>query len=810
MMPNESEPPTAATDHAPGAPGSSPTWTSSAKDAVGCTLGPARLWFTLGYGIVNEIYWPRVDLPQIRDLGFIVSDGRGFWVEVKRLGNHTLRALGPGAPAFEVVHSHPEFSLRLRITPDPQRDVLVVQIQLEGDPKLRVYALLAPHLGGTGLGNRAGVGQHRSRQLVWAEQGPFAVALCAVTEQQRDAVLRASVGYVGGSDGWQDFAANGAMTWTHRAAGPGNVAMMVELPPRCVLAVGFSSGWQSAATLAVSSLLQPFDRVLAHQLADWDVWQCKRCEHCGMPLDAIAPLQEQLVISSTVLRSHLDKTYPGAMVASLSIPWGDSGRERSGYHLVWPRDLVQCAGALLVLGAHSEARETLRYLVATQNADGHWHQNQWLGGMPEWKGIQLDETAFPVLLAAALAEHGALDGVEVADMVRTALGFIACHGPASDQDRWEENAGLNAFTLATCIAALVAGGTFLSETAARWAADLADFWNANLERWMVAQDTSIDREAGVAGHYVRTAPHRVLMDAAAFDDLVPIRNRAGFASPAAHQVSTDFLQLVRYGLRSADDRLIRDSLIVVDRLLKVVTPAGPAWRRYNGDGYGEYEDGRPYDGAGCGRPWPLLTGERGHYELIAGRDPLPYLEAMAAMASPGGMLPEQVWDQTPIAERRLLPGRPTGAAMPLAWAHAEFAKLWFSRHLGRPVDRPAAVWKRYKGRPLPACRAFWWEHAQISRFPSGALLTVATPRPAVIRWGIDGWQQVTEVAAEDTGLGFFAATLATQPLLPGQRADFTIRWLDDGHWIGRDWKIFVCSPVPVAEVSEGMPIRTTS
>ena len=781
-----------AREDAPGAPGIPPTWTSSAKDAVGCALGPSRLWFTIGHGILNEIYWPRVDLPQTRDLGFIVADGKGFWVEVKRLGNHSLRFLAPGVPAFEVVHSHPRFTLRLRISPDPKRDVLAVEVAVEGDPELRPYVLLAPHLGGTGLANRASVGRHRARRVLWAEQGPFALALCAVDDHQRDAIVRASAGYVGVSDGWQDFAANGAMTWAHSAAGPGNVAMMAELPTRCVVALGFGSSRQSAATLAVSALLQPFEHLLERQLADWVGWQSRRCQRCVLPLNASVPLHDQLLVSSTVLRTHLDKTYPGAMVASLSIPWGDSGRERSGYHLVWPRDLVQCAGALLALGAEPEARETLRYLIATQTADGHWHQNQWLGGMPEWRGVQLDETALPVLLAAALADRQALGGIEVADMVIAALGFIALHGPSTDQDRWEENAGLNAFSLASSIAALVAGSAFLPEPAAQWAVDLADFWNDNIERWMVAHDTELAHQVGVRSHYVRTAPEQVLCNAAALNEPMPIRNRIGDPRPpAAQQVSTDFLQLVRLGLRRADDPFVRDSIEVADRLLKVATPSGPAWRRYNGDGYGEHEDGRPYDGTGCGRPWPLLTGERGHFEVAAGRDPLPYLEAMAAMASAGGMLPEQVWDQAPIPSRRLRPGRPTGSAMPLAWAHAEFVKLLISRQLGYPVDRSEAAWRRYQGRRRGAQRTFWWLHAAISDFPAGAILTIATARPASVHWGIDGWQQVADCAMEATGLGFFAANLPTQSLRAGQRVDFTIRWQDDNRWIGRDFQVAV-------------------
>src|SRR5438874_278887 len=204
-------PPEADLEHAPGAPGIPPTWTSSAKDFVGTSLGPARLWFTLGFGIVNEVYYPRVDTPQIRDLGFIVAGPDGFWSEVKRNQNYSLRLLAPGVPAVEVTHRHARYTLRLRITPDPRRDVLVIECRLDGDPELRLYVLLAPHLGATGHGNIAAVERYRRRTMLWAEQGPFGLALAAADARQQDAFGRASAGYVGASDGWQDFNHNGAM-----------------------------------------------------------------------------------------------------------------------------------------------------------------------------------------------------------------------------------------------------------------------------------------------------------------------------------------------------------------------------------------------------------------------------------------------------------------------------------------------------------------------------------------------------------------------------------------------------------------------
>jgi glucoamylase len=777
---------------APGRPGIAPTWTSSAKDIVGCSLGSARLWFTMGYGIINEVYYPRVDTPQIRDLGFIVADGSGFWVEVKRIANYRLQLCAPGVPAADVVHVHPRFRLRLRVTPDPDRDVLLIESTLEGDAELRPYVLLAPHLGATGNDNRASVADHRGRCILWAEQGPFALALAAVDAEQRDAFASASAGYVGVSDGWQDFSRNGALTWHYPHAGPGNVALIAGLPRYATLALGFGSSKEAAATLALSSLMQPFDATLLHQVNDWQHWYALANARTPVLWEVPEHLRDRFQVSAMILRSHRDKTYPGAMVASLSIPWGNTGNQLGGYHLVWPRDLVECAGALLALGAEDEARNTLRYLIATQHRDGHWDQNQWLGGTPYWHGLQLDETALPVLLAATLAERDALDGIQITDMVERALGYIVRNGPATQQDRWEENEGINCFTLATSIAALVAGAGFLRLRARRLALALADFWNDNIEPWLAVQGGPLAERFGVRGYYVRTAPSGILHDATALLDPVLVRNRPdGEAPPASEQVALDFLQLVRCGLRGANDPLIRDSLKVADALLKVDTPSGPAWHRYVDDGYGEQDDGSPFDGSGRGRGWPLLAGERGHYEVAAGRDPLPLLDAMTAMMSPGGLIPEQVWDAAPIPERFLFPGRPSGSAMPLAWAHAEFIKLVISRHLRRPIDRPSAAWQRYRGRRPRGKRAFWFVHAQIGGFPAGSHVIVALPRPAVIHWGCDGWQRVVDNPTVEAGLGLHAAVLHVERLLPGQRVDFTWRWRDTDEWVGQDFGLVV-------------------
>ncbi|TLY74577.1 MAG: glycosyl hydrolase [Gammaproteobacteria bacterium] len=776
---------------APGAPGLPPTWCSSAKEMVGCSLGHARLWFTIGGGIINEVYYPRLDIPQIRDLGFIVGDGAGFWVEVKRLWKHELRLAAPGAPAVHIVHQHERFDLTLRVAPCEHRDVLLIEVTLNGDASLRPYALLAPHLGGTGAGNRAAVVQHRGRKLLWAEQGPFGLALAAVNAQQQDAWGRASAGFVGRSDGWQDFARNGALTWEYDAAGPGNVALLGELPRQAVLALGFGGSPDAAATLALTALSEPFAISWERQRSSWTSWHT----HCTpeKPLSAGLPqaCAEQVGISTMVLRTHQDKTYPGAMVASLSVPWGNTREEREGYHLVWPRDLVESAGALLAVGAAREARNTLRYLLATQNADGHWNQNQWLGGKGYWPGVQLDESAFPVLLAVALDERGALQGTEVADMIRRALSFLVRHGPVSDQDRWEEDSGLNTFTLAVCISALVAGARHLPADARALALAFADYWNARLEDWTTVCDTPLARLHGVRGYYVRVAPAQAIGDdRGPPDGVLPIKNlQIDPGLPASAQVSVDFLQLVRFGLRRAEDPLIVASVKVADALLKFETPSGPCWHRYNEDGYGEHDDGSAYDGTGRGRAWPLLTGERGHYELSCGREALPFLLAMTRMTSSGGMLPEQVWDAAPIAARGLSPGRPTGAAMPLVWAHAEYLKLVASRALGRAFDRPDSVWERYRGERPTLTRVIWCQQAPAAELPEGCALTVALREPGAVRWGLDGWQDVREQDTAANSLGLHLLQIDSSRLRAGRYIDLTFR--SGANWIGRDFRIRV-------------------
>jgi glucoamylase len=509
--------------------------------------------------------------------------------------------------------------------------------------------------------------------------------------------------------------------------------------------------------------------------------------------------------SMVVLRTHESKDFLGGIIASLSIPWGfnKGDEDLGGYHLVWPRDLVETAGALLAAGASNDAVRVLRYLEATQEADGNWAQNLWLDGRPYWSGVQMDETAFPILLLDLLRREAA-PGLGKLErwwpMVRNAAGFILRNGPVTQQDRWEEDGGYSPFTLAAEISALLAAADIAELTGhadgATLLRDTADAWNDNIERWVYATGGDLAQQIGVEGYYVRISPPQSDGAASPTQGFVPIKNRppGGDMSRAFEIVSPDSLALVRFGLRAHDDPRILNTIRVIDALLRVQLPQGPCWYRYNGDGYGEHKDGSPFDGTGIGRPWPLLTGERAHYELAAGRRP--EAEALLSMienctAGHGRLLPEQVWDADDIPALELFRGQPTGSASPLVWAHSEYVKLRRSLRDGKIFDQPPQTVQRYLVKK-PTRQIFGWRFNNKTRsVPRYKKLRLVLLNPAMVHWSIDGWKSSQDTNTRDTGFGTYILDLPTASLPPGNKVDFTFYWPQENRWEGKDYNVTV-------------------
>lgn len=791
---------------APGRPGIPPRWTSSAKCGVG-TAAPdgSRVWFTVSHGIVNEVYYPRLDQANTRDCGLIVTDGGRFFSEEKRHTRSVLRPLAPGVPGFHLTNTCREGRYRIEktIITDRYREVLLQRVRfhaLAGDAgEYRLHVLLAPHIANCGTGNRAWVESYNGVRMLCATRGGTSLALACSTP-----FAGLGCGYVGVSDGWQDLAAHGRMNWFHPLAADGNVALTGEIDLAAsdgafVLALGFGRSAAEAAQQARGALLDDFERLARQYVNGWDTYHRQ-----GAELDSAGASDLDLYrVSTAVLRTHEAKHVPGGMIASLSIPWGfeKGDDDLGGYHLVWPRDLVECAGALLAAGHAAGARRALLYLMSTQGEDGRWPQNMWLDGTPYWTGVQMDEVAFPILLADLLRRASALDGVDVWPMVRRAAGFLVRNGPVTPQDRWEEDGGYSPFTLAVEIAALLAAAelaqaagdseleAFLRET--------ADHWNDQIERWTYVTGTELARRVGVDGYYVRIAPPDEGGAASPLNGFVAIKNRPPNEStaPARQIVSADALALVRFGLRAATDPRIVNTVRVIDELLKRETATGPAWHRYNCDGYGEHDDGRPFDVVGQGRGWPLLAGERAHYALALGDTAAARAlrDVMARQAGPGGLLPEQVWDGPDVPERELVNGRPSGSAMPLAWAHAEYVKLLRSLADGRVFDTPPQPVARYQRNRTASPLAIWRFNHRTRSFTQGRTLRLEVLAPARVRWSADGWRSHDDRATRDTGVGLHFVDLPTAELAAGVVLDFTFYWPDAARWEGQDFTVTVAA-----------------
>jgi glucoamylase len=412
----------------------------------------------------------------------------------------------------------------------------------------------------------------------------------------------------------------------------------------------------------------------------------------------------------------------------------------------------------------------------------------------------MDETGFPILLVDLARREGALQEQDLSrlwPMVRRAAKFLVCNGPVTPQDRWEEDPGYSPFTLAVEIAALLASADLaeLNEEpeAAQYLREKADAWNANIERWTYVTGTDIARTVGVDGYYVRIAPPETAETSSPLYGFVPIKNRPlgqSLASPS-HIISPDALALVRFGLRQPDDPRILNTVKVIDALLKVETPHGPAWHRYNGDEYGEYGNGAPFDGKGIGRAWPLLTGERGCYELALGRREKAesLLDALENSANEGGMIPEQIWDSPDIPERELFFGRPSGAAMPLVWAHAEYVKLCRSLHEGRIFDMPPQTVQRYLIQKTGSFHDPWSFGNKRRTIAAGKILRLELLAPAAVRWSPDGWKTITDTKTLDTGIGLHICNLPTEGLPSGAEILFTFFWPETNRWQGTDFGV---------------------
>ncbi|GAC1525260.1 MAG: glucan 1,4-alpha-glucosidase [Chloroflexota bacterium] len=793
---------------APNGPGNAqsghpPRWTRSEKHAIGTAYATAsRVWFTLSQGILNEVYYPTIDRPQIRDLQYLITDGATFFHDERRHLEAEEEALSQHALGIRVTATARGQPYRIvkEVIADPHQSCVLIHTEVDASAELlaqlKLFALCAPHLEGGGWGNSGKVVEAAGYTVLCAHKGGTWLAMSATIPFRAT-----SCGYVGVNDGWTDLATNYQMDWTYDCAGPGNIALTGELDlsagTRFTLGLAFGDTFHHAVSTLMQSLSIPFARHRERFVAQWD----RACTHL-LPLERGAHDGGTLLHrSQSLLLAHEDKSYPGAMIASLSIPWGEAKGDDAGlggYHLVWTRDMVNSAMGLLAAGNTATPLRALIYLAISQRPDGGFYQNFWVNGEPYWHGVQLDEVAFPILLAWRLHRLGALEDFDPYAMVLGAAAYLIRMGPATPQERWEEASGYSPSTLASNIAALTCAATFAhergDEQTATFMQEYADFLECHVEGWTVTTEGTLHPE--IARHYIRihpTTPGDPHPDEDPNRGMLRIANRPPGEQvefPARDIVDAGFLELVRYGIRRPDDPLIVASLKVVDAVLKVETPHGPSWYRYNHDGYGQRPDHGPFEDWGKGRLWPLLTGERGHYELAAGRTVAPYIEALEHFAHATGLLTEQVWDEEDQLDEHLSFGGPTGAAMPLMWAHAEYLKLLRSAYDGEVFDRIPQVSARYGNGTHHVPLEVWKPNRQVQRVRAGWTLRIQAPAAFTLHWSQDEWQTAQDTAATLTTLGLAFVDLPTD-VAQAIGICFTLHWMDEDRWEGRDYMVAI-------------------
>jgi glucoamylase len=708
----------AAQPPAPGAPGARHTWAPADKHGFGTAprVG-SPVWFTLRAASLSEVYYPRLDRPSFRGLQFAVTDGRTFLdretvdddprhIEPVAPGVTAGVEPVPGSLAFRQTARTSRWRMTKTWITDPGATTVLARVRftsLTGRP-LRVYLLADPAPGDDGNDD---TGATVADGLLASDDDAASAVLT------RPALRETTSGYRGSpSDPWQDLRADKRLDGRYDAPAPGNVVQGARTRLTgtrrgrdLTLAIGFGADRAAARGAATHSLRWGFDAAAQQYRSGWTRYLADL--KAPPPSVTGTPQMRELYRQSLmVLAASEDKQFRGASVAAPNMPWIwgtlklESGDHSGPYHLVWPRDFYHVATAQQAAGDSAAATRQLDYLWQVQKPDGSWWQNTDVDGKPHWTGLQMDEVALPVVLAWWLGRTAASDW----DHVRRAADFIATNGPRTPQERWENQDGWSPNTIATEIAALVCAADVArrngdAASAQRYEAT-ADDWQRNVEGWTATSNGPYSPRP----YYLR-----VTKDA---NPNAPTTYTLGdnFPRPVDQReiVDNSFLGLVLFGVKRASDPVVLNSLVVGDRTsaepLPARTASGPVWHRFTFDGYGETRTGDDWDlfdaheGQTLGRAWPLLTGERGEYELLAGRDARPHLRTMAATANDGMLLPEQVWDgRPPTGAPGAQSGEGTRSATPLAWTHAQYVRLAWSISAGKPLERPAIVACRYTG-----------------------------------------------------------------------------------------------------------------
>ena len=783
---------------APGAPGAESYYDLARKDCVGTSRGTeSKVWFTVADGQLSDVYEPTVDNTNVKSLEWVVTDG-STWTDIQaRDMTYTVSSDPTGMTctitAKNAAHG---YSLTTTYFTDPFSDAVVADTAYRGPSNLKVYARLQTLVNGNGGGGATNAGANSGQ--VYTTAGGGAVAAAWNTNTQTAATNRdyavptyevlseaggfgpASAGYVGtSSDGAVSLDATHQLP-SYNSAPNGDIALTAQVHfghrGTAELALGFGRNLSQAAQVSQDASTAPAPLLRAVYLAGWARYDLS----LNRPSSALSWAQRiEYYRAINVVKASEDKTYPGAIVAGLASPWGQSvpaGVDGAlglptyfgSYREVFARDLYETFTALLVAGDIKTARAATLFLFDHQQlSDGSMPRNSLLNGeaAPDTGGLQLDETAYPILMAWQSGLGG--DNALYLGHVRPAADFLVAHGPSDGVERWEEQSGYSPSTIAAEIAGLTAASAIASSNGdpsrARLYQATADYFARNIKGWTVTTTGPDARR-----YFIRLSKTG--------DPNAAITYSLGNGGPTVDQrqvVDAGFLDLVRLGVLPASDPDIQASVAVVDAHISVSTPSGTGYYRYgtnaasgSADGYGDcYQPsqtsctvpGAPWapTGVGTGHLWPVLDGEHGEYDLAAGNaaGATTLLQTMLNMSSGNGLQPEQAWEDPNLAPSPygsdpttasigFTDGSPDGSASPLTWAEAQYVRLATDISAGRTVEQPAVVADRYVAQGMPTALPLTITSPTPASTTSATSVTVTGTSAAGATIDVQGWDAI--------------------------------------------------------------------
>ncbi len=682
---------------APGSPGASATWNESNLQAFSGSLGAAsKVWYTLGNGELENVFYPQTDTPDTFGLQYIVTDGSSFTDTETASTSHVISLVDPTSLAWRQVNTatNGDYTITKTYVADPSRSVVLVQTtfdNLSAHP-LSLYADYLPQLDNDGMGNTGGT-DVTSGDLE-STNGSVSSALAAST-----GFTQTSTGYVGSSsDGSAQLASGHALSSTFSSATTaGHLVQVAQVPVAAsgsttfTLALAFDTTAAAAISDASASLTAGFGPLETSFESGWHTW-VSGLNAPPASVTGSSQLKQQYYVSLMELKADEDKTFTGGFIAAPTDPWGASVSANSagvhGYHVVWTRDEYEMATALLAAGDSTDANAALSYILQfEEESSGAVKQNSFLNGTVVFGSTQLDEVADPLILAYQLGATGPADWPQL----KSLANYLVANGPFTPEERWEEIGGYSPATMAAEIAGLVCASVIAADNGD--AADAATYLSKAdaFEQDVDADTYTTSGPYGNGDYYLRITPDATPNSGT----FIGIANNGG-----SHDDRTvtdpSYLELVRLGVTAPATTEIANTLPVVDTGLEVQTPEGPIWHRYNFDGYGETSAGGDFTSGGTGNPWPVLTGERGEYDVADGNltAAKSMLATLAGAANSGYQISEQVWGGS-TGTGGFTFGQADNSSTPLMWAMAQYVRLAINISAGRDVETPAVVADRY-------------------------------------------------------------------------------------------------------------------